>query len=237
MAISITIHGDCAAEVLQELQRLASGTSGRTEEDQRPEVKAADWIVGNAQNASSVAATVATSPTPEVVELDEPTDEGIEVDTDGVPFDESIHTGTKTKDGRWRMKKGAVRPESSVPNQTGSMSTESNGAETFSESGDAASESAGDPGIDEDDEFAAFKEAAAQIPETPAVPVRTWTDADLGQLCNDAAVKLNDPAPVKALIAKFAPEGTVPHSRNIPNADREAFAQAIEETAGIEYAG
>jgi hypothetical protein len=52
-------------------------------------------------------------------------------------------------------------------------------------------------------------------------PARKWTDADLGALCNQAAVKLGDPAPIKAMIAEHVPEGQVPHSRNIPEDQRE----------------
>lgn len=60
---------------------------------------------------------------------------------------------------------------------------------------------------------------------------------ELGALCNQAAVKLGDPAPVKEIIAKFVPEGQVAHSRNIPAEQREAFAKEVETKAGIQFAG
>ena len=41
----------------------------------------------------------------------------------------------------------------------------------------------------------------------------------------------------EALIAQFVPAGEVPHSRNIPTGEREAFASAIEAKAEIEFAG
>ena len=144
-----------------------------------------------------------------------------ETDSNGVPFDPELHTGTKNKDGSWRVRKGKAEEAAVLVEEV-------------------AEEPAPEPEPEEpeeDDEFAAFKEAAKES-ETPAeVPERTWTDADLGQLCNDAAVKLGDPAPIKALIAEFVPEGEVAHSRNIPNDQREAFAQKVEAAAGIEYAG
>lgn len=95
---------------------------------------------------------------------------------------------------------------------------------------------------EDDDEFAAFRAAAAKSDAEDAaakasVPARKWTDADLGALCNQAAVKLGDPSPVKEIIAQFIPEGTVAHSRNIPEDQRENFAKAVEAKAGIEFAG
>ena len=141
------------------------------------------------------------------------------LDSAGEAWDEAIHSPnrTTTKDGRWRLKKGAVRPEPT----------------------EAASEPAA---TDEEDEFAAF--ANAMKTEEPVaeaepveVPARTWTDADLSKLCNMAAQKLGGGDPVKKIIATYTPEGEVPHSRNVPLESREDFAQAIEATAGIEYAG
>ena len=136
------------------------------------------------------------------------------VDSAGVPFDPDLHTGTLKKDGTWRVKKGKAEEAAAL-----------------------VEEVAVDEPEEEVDEFAAFKEAAAQPSEPIEVPARTWTDADLGQLCNDAAVKLSNPVPVKELIAKYVPEGEVAHSRNIPNDQREVFAQEVEAVAGIEYAG
>jgi hypothetical protein len=94
----------------------------------------------------------------------------------------------------------------------------------------------------EDDEFAMFAAAATKVKETEtaaaaSVPARVWTDADLGALCNQAAMKLGDPAPIKEVIAGFMPEGEVAHSRNVPAERREEFAKAIEAKAGIEFAG
>ena len=88
---------------------------------------------------------------------------------------------------------------------------------------------------DEDDEFAAF--AAAMKDEPAEVPARTWTDADLSKLGNQAVQKLGNADPVKAVIARFTPEDATAHSRNIPVDQREAFAQEIEKLAGITYAG
>jgi hypothetical protein len=86
---------------------------------------------------------------------------------------------------------------------------------------------------EEDDEFAAF--AAAAGPAKAAA--RTWTDADLSKLANQAATKLGSPDKVKATITKHVPEGLTPHSRNIPADKREAFAVDLEAVAGIEYVG
>jgi len=165
----------------------------------------------------AVAEPVEEEPVEEELEVEE---QDTEVDSAGVPFDPELHTGTKKKDGTWRAKKGKADEAAAV-------------AEEVAEEVETEEEP-------EDDEFAAFKEAAAvaeEVAEEVEVPERTWTDADLGQLCNDAAVKLGNPAPVKALIAKYVPEGEVPHSRNIPNDQREAFAQEVEAEAGIEYVG
>jgi hypothetical protein len=96
--------------------------------------------------------------------------------------------------------------------------------------------------LDEDDEFAAFTAAAAKADAADEaakanVPPRNYTDADLGALCNQAAVKLGDPTPVKELIARFVPQGEVAHSRNVPADQRAAFVAAVEQKAGIEFAG
>lgn len=85
--------------------------------------------------------------------------------------------------------------------------------------------------VEEDDEFAAFRAAAGS---TPAA--RTWADADLAKLCNQAAVATNDPEKVKAIIAKYVPAGGVPHSRNIPADQRENFARDVETSFSIQYA-
>jgi hypothetical protein len=174
-----------------------------------------------------------------------------ELDAGGWPWDASLHASTKgkTKDGFWRMKVGVSRPEPKpgFPLAAGGTGTSSAGTGSAA-TGSAASAAAGPatgptPGADDDeDEFAAFRAAADNANATDtaaaaAAPARKWTDADLGALCNQAAVKLGDPAPIKAVIAEHVPQGQVPHSRNIPEASREAFAQAVEKAAGITFAG
>jgi len=164
----------------------------------------------------------------ETVEEPDATSEEPERDADGIAFDPNLHTGTKTKAGLWRMKKGVERPEA-----TGTLNSG-----TASQAGASASE----PDADEDDEFATFRKAAAKsdaedVEAAAEVPARKWTDADLGALCNQAATKLGDPLPIKALIAEFIPEGEVAHSRNIPKDQRADFAAAVEAKAGIEFAG
>jgi hypothetical protein len=172
-----------------------------------------------------------------------------DVDRDGHPWSPDLHasTKTKTKEGLWRMKVGVSRPAPlpgfpKDPASTGATGTQSNG--TGSQAGGSASGApAGPATTDEDeDEFAAFRAAADKAGATDAaaaasIPARKWSDADLGALCNQAAVKLGDPAPVKAQIAKFVPEGQVPHSRNVPEDKREEFAKAVEAAAGITFAG
>lgn len=170
-----------------------------------------------------------------------------ELDAHGHPWSADLHASTKgkTKDGLWRMKVGVSRPDpapgfpkddstGSTENTTGSESS----ANTPASTGDAGPATNGE----EDDEFATFRAAAAKSDanDTAAqasVPARKWTDADLGALCNQAAVKLGDPTPVKEIIGSFIPEGTVAHSRNIPEDKREEFAKAVEAKAGIEFAG
>lgn len=163
-----------------------------------------------------------------------------EIDAHGHPWSADLHAATKgkTKDGLWRMKVGVSRPDP-LPGFPVPTGTASGGA--ASEAGASAS-GAGAPAGEDDDEFAAFRAAAAKSDATDAAaaasaPARKWTDADLGALCNQAAVKLGDPAPVKAIIATFIPEGQVAHSRNIPEDKREAFAKEVEAKAGIEFAG
>lgn len=163
-----------------------------------------------------------------------------ETDAHGHPWSADLHasTQTKTKDGLWRMKVGVSRPDPKPGYPLGDTGTANAG--TASPAPDTAS--AATAGAADDDEFAAFRAAAdksneADAAAAAAIPARKWTDADLGALCNQAAVKLADPAPVKAIIAEHVPEGTVPHSRNIPDDKREAFAKAVEAKAGITFAG
>lgn len=166
-----------------------------------------------------------------------------EVDAAGWPWSPELHASTKgkTKDGLWRMKVGVTRPDPKPGFDAGFTSTESTG-ETGSSPSEAAPIPAASSTGDEDDEFAAFRAASEKVEAENAaaaasVPARKWTDADLSALCNQAAVKLGDPAPVKAIITAFTPEGETAHSRNIPEAKRAEFAAAIEAKAGIEFAG
>lgn len=153
-----------------------------------------------------------------------------EVDAGGHPWSEDLHasTKTKTKEGLWRMKVGVSRPDPlpGFPKDTGTAST-----------GTEASAGSSAPAVEEDDEFAAFRDAMGSDKAAPAATARKYTDADLGALSNQAAVKLGDPAPVKALIADYVPEGTVPHSRNIPDDKRADFVAAVEAKADITFAG
>jgi hypothetical protein len=192
------------------------------------------------KGSSDVSGAVATS---ETVASD-PND----IDADGHPWSADLHasTRTKTKDGLWRMKVGVSRPApvAGFPKDgAGVTGTASSGAASPA-SDTAASTGAGpaNSAVEEDDEFAMFRAASEKSNATDAAaaasaPARKWTDADLGALCNQAAVKLGDPSPVKEIIADYIPEGQVAHSRNIPDADREAFAQAVEKTAGITFNG
>lgn len=173
----------------------------------------------------------------------------VEIDAHGWPWSPDMHASTKgvTKEGLWRMKVGVSRPEPKpgFPKTDGANAGAAAAASptpspspSASDAG-AAAASAAAPSSDfeEDDEFAAFRQAD-EASGTAAAPVaRTWTDADLSKLCNQAAAKLGNPQPVKDVIAKFVPEGEVPHSRNIPEAKREEFAQDIEKTADIQFAG
>jgi hypothetical protein len=172
-----------------------------------------------------------------------------EVDRDGHPWSPDLHASTKTqtKEGLWRMKIGVSRP-APLPGfpkdgaSTGTTGTQNSG--TGSQAGAPATGGNAGPATsgEDEDEFAAFRAAADKAGATDAAAaagvstVRKWTDGDLGALCNQAAVKLGAPDAVKAVIAQFVPEGQVPHSRNVPEANREAFAQAVEKVAGITFA-
>ena len=155
------------------------------------------------------------------------------VDAEGWPWNAEMHASTKgtTKAGLWRMKVGVSRPDPKP------------GFSKVDAAADAAKPAAGGtvstaPAADEDDEFAAFRTAAAASEKAPAsVPARTWSDADLSALCNQAAGKLGDPTPIRELITEYLPEGAVQHSRNIAADQREPFAKALEAKAGIEFAG
>lgn len=216
---------------------IASGGAGRPQTIAEP-APAADGPIMHQGGASDAAAPS------DGASAGAASDDGA-LDTAGWPWDPALHASTKgtTKEGLWRMKVGVSRPDpkpgypksDAAPN--GGTGTTSDGAASPS-SGTASSAPAGE----DEDEFAAFRAAADAANGTDAaaaasVPARKWTDADLGALCNQAAVKLGDPAPVKELIGSHVPEGQVPHSRNIPEDQREAFAKAVEAKAGITFAG
>ncbi len=103
-----------------------------------------------------------------LVNQPEPTDGDAELDAHGHPWSADLHASTKgkTKEGLWRMKPGAVRPDPKpgFPIEDGSTSTESTG-ETESTPSEAAlivdvvpTETVSA----EDDEFAAFRAADAK---------------------------------------------------------------------------
>jgi hypothetical protein len=161
-----------------------------------------------------------------------------ERDAAGVLWDEAKHASTKgkTKAGLWRMKVGVTRPagegEDAIQGNAGSAAAPDNSASGTP----APASSTAAPAADEDDEFAAFRNAAAAQGAAPA-PARTWTDADLSKLCNQGAIAAGGPDQVKAIIAKYVPAGQPQHSRSIPNEQRETFAQDVEKSLGIQYAG
>jgi hypothetical protein len=173
-----------------------------------------------------------------------------EIDAHGHPWSAELHASTKgkTKDGLWRMKVGVSRPDP-LPGFPVEGPTAGTGTSPETPTPSATSQTATDQGSgqpatsgDDDDEFAAFREAAAASDVTDqaaaaAVPARQYSDADLGALCNQAAVKLGDPTPIKEIIASYTPEGQVAHSRNIPADKRAEFVKAVETKAGIEFAG
>lgn len=148
-------------------------------------------------------------------------------DAAGTLFDPARHTGSIVKSGLWRMKAGLARGpgegEDAIPKA---------GGEPVPAAIPAAA-----PVAAEDDEFAAFRAAAsAQAAPVPAAPaVRTWTDADLSALCNQAAMATGNPEPIKGIIARYVPAGEAQHSRAIPATHREPFAQEIERTFNIQY--
>lgn len=196
---------------------------------------------------TAAAPTAAAEQSAPAAEASPAADSG-EVDAGGWPWSADLHASTKgkTKDGYWRMKVGVSRPDNKPgfsPNTAAAAapaSPEPSQSESAGDAGTAAA-SAAEQSSD-DDEFAAFREAAAKADATDAAaaaaaPARKWTDADLGALCNQAAVKLGDPAPIKGLIAEYVAEGEVAHSRNIAEDKRAAFAAAVEAKAGITFAG
>lgn len=166
-----------------------------------------------------------------------------EVDAAGWPWDASLHASTqgKTKDGLWRMKVGVSRPDPKPGFPVNGAAGTGTGSGAVS-GGSAPAAAAPASATDEDDEFAAFAQAQAKVGTEDAAaaagaPARKWTDADLGALCNQAAIKLGDPGPVREIIAAYIPADATAHSRNVPEDKREAFAQAIETKADIKFAG
>lgn len=200
---------------------------------------------GSAAEASPAAATDVGSNAPAG---------DVEIDAHGHPWNPDMHASTKgkTKDGLWRMKVGVSRPDPlpGFPKDSPEQGSDT-GTSTATPTPSATSQTATAPATapaatsspEEEDEFAAFRAAAATSDATDAAAaaaaptVRQWSDADLGSLCNQAAVKLGDPAPIKEIIAQYVPQGEVAHSRNIPPEKREDFAKAVEAKAGIEFAG
>lgn len=174
-----------------------------------------------------------------------------EVDAHGWAWSPELHasTQTKTKDGLWRMKVGVQRPDPKpgFPIPEGEEENIGTASETPMPSvtlPTATEAESVQPAIstEDEDEFAAFREAAAASDAADqaavaSVPERTYSDADLGALCNQAAVKIGDPSPIKEIIATYVPEGQVAHSRNIPEDKRAEFVAAVEGKAGIEFAG
>lgn len=196
---------------------------------------------------TAAAPTAAAEQSASAAEASPAADSG-EVDAGGWPWSADLHASTKgkTKDGYWRMKVGVTRPSDKPgfsPSNAAAAAPASPEASQSASAGNAGSAAA--PAAEQssdDDEFAAFREAAAKADATDAAaaaaaPARKWTDADLGALCNQAAVKLGDPTPIKAIIAEYVAEGEVAHSRNIAEDKRAAFAAAVEAKAGITFAG
>lgn len=221
-------------------------------------------LLGGTSSVAVAAAAPAPTPTPSptaaaptpaaeqsgaAAEASPPATDDGDVDAHGWPWSADLHASTKgkTKDGLWRMKVGVSRPDPKPGFPVNNVSAaDETPEEALQSAGIAGTENVGGAEASlesaEDDEFAAFRAAAAKSDAEDAaakasVPPRKWTDADLGALCNQAAVKLGDPSPVKEIIAQFIPEGQVAHSRNIPEDKRDDFAKAVEAKAGIEFAG
>jgi hypothetical protein len=198
-----------------------------------------------AQDAQGLAGTGETATTGV-----SPSDASHEIDAHGHPWSADLHASTKgkTKDGLWRMKVGVTRPDPlpgfpvDAPAAGTGTSSETEAPSATSQTATAAASGQPATSGEDDDEFAAFRAAAAAsdaVDQTAAanVPARTYTDADLGALCNQAAVKLGDPSPIKEIIARYTPEGQVAHSRNIPEDKRADFVKEVEDKAGIQFAG
>jgi hypothetical protein len=178
------------------------------------------------------AASPSAGPGPSATTTVSPSD-GSEVDAAGVPWDANRHAATKskTKAGLWRMKVGVNRPENE-----GETSADYRNPEGAPAGSPPPPPPTSAPAAAEDDEFAAFRNAATgNPPPPPPAGARTWTDADLSKLCNQAALASNSPEKVKEIIAKYV-GSEVAHSRNVPADQRENFAQEVELAFGIQYA-
>lgn len=192
---------------------------------------AGEKISLTATTGSPVSRTPATS-------TDETAEEAsgeVELDAHGHPWSAELHAGTKgkTKEDLWRMKPGVNRPDplpgyplDDAPGKTGT------GTKDAGKASDVGA-SAADADADEDDEFAEFASSKDDV----EIPARSWTDADLSKLANQAAQAMGGPAEVKKLIGEYVAEGEIARSSNIPADKREDFAQALEKLADIEFAG
>lgn len=219
MTVRIEIFGEIAGEALRELAIIAGALTAPTIVEVKP---SATKVMGQSSaaeatqdNALAHTGTSTTAPTV------------------ASPSDEEVPAAPKRRG----------RPPKAKDTGTSEPSQESNATSSVTSPAAAEAESAQND-TSEDDEFAAFRSAMAKTEETDekaaaSVPDRKWTDADLSALNNQAAQKVG-PARVpeiKAIVAKYVPDGEVPHSRNIPEGDRATYAREIEELAGIEFAG
>jgi hypothetical protein len=218
MSVQIIIHTDTAAEAVEQMRDFLQSSTVII--DRGPLAEAIDEKMAALKVAAPEAETVTDRP-----------DDSPELDSAGVPFDPEIHTGTKLKDGTWRTRKGAASAAAPTPAEP-SPSAE--------DAGTASASDAVESSDDEEDEFAAFKEAAAEPATTAEVPARSWTDADLSKLLSQAVTKMGGGEAAnkaRSIIAEYCEGDVTPHSRHIPEAKREEFAQRIEEWADIEFAG
>lgn len=230
MTVSFHIHEENAADAINQL-RILLGSVGPA---------AVAVAAPKASTAAAPAPVAEPSQASDAAEASQAADPD-EVDAHGWPWSADMHASTKgkTQEGLWRMKVGVKRPDPKPGFPIGDTGTASTGEES---NAPATAPAATASPIEEDDEFAAFRQASEKLEAKDAeakasIPARKWTDADLGALCNQAAVKLGDPKPVKDIIAEFVPAGEVAHSRNIPDEKRAEFAAAVEAKAGIEFAG
>lgn len=246
MSVNITIHGETADEALDHLRTVAAALLATTTESYMNHAKVLMTPYPEAA-AKDVSMSPASTPTPAPAEATSNVPEGAEgVDAHGHPWSADLHasTGSKTKEGLWRMKPGVARPdplpgfpvETGNTAATGATSTPTSGA-AVEQAASATAPNAGASAEDPDDEFAAFRAATAaneaNTTAASAPAARKFTDADLAVIANAAAQKLGDPQPVKDLIAQYVGEGAVAHSRNIPEAARQGWVDAIVARTGI----